>query len=114
MLDVRLFLTIFFCLIHMHKCMSPHGDLDHMGSSYKLIEKIEIENIYFNSNSYNEHEIELINLLKEKKISYQKIEKYLFSYDEISFNIQSYNLKEENDSSMIFNIIDRKTNLKFF
>ena len=65
----------------INKMFLSHGDLDHMGSSYKLIEKIEIENVYFNSNSYSEHEIELINFLKEKKINYRKIEKYLFSYD---------------------------------
>lgn len=96
----------------INKLFLTHGDMDHLGSSYKLIEKIKVDNVYFNSNDYNENELELIKILNKKKINYQKISEYSFSYDKISFNIQSYNLKEENDSSMILSIIDNKTKLK--
>ena len=96
----------------INKMFLSHGDYDHMGSSYKIIEKMKVQKVYFNSNSYNDNEIKLIELLNKENITYQKIANYSFIYDNISFNIQSYNLKEENDSSMIFNIIDKKTNLK--
>ena len=47
-----------------------HGDMDHIGSSFELVEKIKIDKIYFNSNQYNENELRLIKLLKEKHIYY--------------------------------------------
>ena len=96
----------------INKLFLTHGDLDHLGSSYKLIEKIKINNVYFNSNNYNNNELELIKKLEKKRINYQKISNYSFSYYGVSFNIQSYDLKEENDSSMILSIIDNKNNIK--
>ena len=96
----------------IHKLFLSHGDLDHLGSSYNLVKKIKIENVYFNSNSYNQNELELIKILENSNISYQKIMNYSFSFNEVNFNIQSFNLKEENDSSMIFNIIDTKADIK--
>ena len=48
MLDVRLFLTIFFCLIHMHKRMSPYGDFDHMGEAINLVNNFKVEKVIFN------------------------------------------------------------------
>ena len=96
----------------INKLFLTHGDLDHMGSSLNLIKKIDIKNVYFNSNSYNDNELELIKLLDNEEINYQKIDNYSFSYNSVNFNIQSYNLKEENDSSMIISIIDNKNNIK--
>ena len=60
MLDVRLFLTIFFCLIHMHKRMSPHGDYDHMGDAINLVENFKVEKVIFNCGEFNELEQDLI------------------------------------------------------
>ena len=97
---------------NINKLFLTHGDLDHLGSSFNLIKRIDIKNVYFNSNSYNENELKLIKMLDSENINYQKIINYSFSYDDINFNIQSYNLKEENDSSMILSITDNKTNIK--
>jgi competence protein ComEC len=88
-----------------------HGDMDHLGSSFSLVNKIKIENVYFNSNSYNENEKKLITLLEKKHIFYHKIYNYVFSYSDISFDIYSYDLKEENDSSMIMSIIDKRNDI---
>ena len=70
MLDVRLFLTIFFCLIHMHKRMSPHGDYDHMGEVINLVNDFKADNVIFNCGEYNDLENELINVLDKKHIEY--------------------------------------------
>ena len=101
-----------FGISKIQKMFLSHGDLDHLGSSYNLINKINVKNVYFNSNSYNSNEIKLIKLLEKEKISYSKISNYIFSYDDFIFDIRSFNLKEENDSSMIFSIVDKRNNIK--
>ena len=95
----------------IHKMFLTHGDMDHLGSSFSLVNKIKIENVYFNSNSYNENEKKLITILEKKHIFYHKIYNYVFSYSDISFDIYSYDLKEENDSSMIMSIIDKRNDI---
>ena len=44
-----------------------------MGSSLNLIKKIDIKNVYFNSNSYNDNELELIKLLDNEEINYNYV-----------------------------------------
>ena len=70
MLDVRLFLTIFFCLIHMHKRMLPHGDYDHMGEVINLVNDFKVYNVIFNCGEYNDLENKLIDVLDKKHIEY--------------------------------------------
>ncbi len=31
----------------MHKRMSPHGDFDHLGNSYSLVDKFKVDKVYF-------------------------------------------------------------------
>ena len=87
-----------------------HGDMDHIGSSYSLIKKIKIERVYFNSNEYNENELRLIKLLKGKNIYYQKISNENFKINNFSIKAVSYDLGNENDSSLMLMI---KNKLKF-
>ena len=34
----------------MHKRMSPHGDFDHLGNSYSLVDKFKVDKVYLPSN----------------------------------------------------------------
>lgn len=86
------------------KMFLTHGDMDHLGSSYQLVNKIKVNNIYFNNNEYNNNEKQLIELLKKKRINYQKISNFSFKINNFTIRIKSYNLNLENDSSMIFSI----------
>ena len=81
-----------------------HGDLDHLGSSYELINKIKINKVLFNNNEYNDNEKELIKRLNKKNIKYQKINSYSYKINDYSIIVRSYNLNTENDSSMMFMI----------
>ena len=49
-----------------------HGDADHMKEAYYLVDNFKVEKVIFNWGEYNELELELISLLKEKNISYEK------------------------------------------
>ena len=87
-----------------------HGDMDHIGSSYSLVEKIRLERVYFNSNDYNENELRLIKQLKKKNIYYQKISNENFKINNFSIKAISYDLGNENDSSLMLLV---KNKLKF-
>jgi len=87
-----------------------HGDMDHIGSSYSLVEKIRIERVYFNNNDYNENELRLINLLKKKHIYYQKISNEKFYINNFYIQAISYDLGNENDSSLMLLV---KNKIKF-
>ena len=54
----------------MHKCMSPHGDYDHMGEAINLVNNFKVEKVIFNCGPYNDLESELIKVLDKKKIPY--------------------------------------------
>ena len=42
----------------MHKCMSPHGDFDHMGEFINLVNNFKVEKVIFNCESFNDLEKE--------------------------------------------------------
>lgn len=52
--------------------MSPHGDYNHIGNIFYLIDNIKINKIIFNNNDFNELETSLIEKLKKKRIAYSK------------------------------------------
>ncbi len=54
----------------MHKCMSPHGDFDHVGEAINLVNNFKVENVIFNCGPYNDLEQDLIKVLDKKKIKY--------------------------------------------
>ena len=88
----------------INKLFLTHGDMDHLGSSYNLVQKIRVENVYFNNNEYNDNEKKLINILQKLNINNTKIDKYRFRINNFDIYIRSFDLKSENDSSMIFTI----------
>ena len=81
-----------------------HGDADHMGYSFDLIDNFKVYKIFVNNNSVNSLELKLN---KYEKINKKYIEidnlKLYFLNDEIS--------KDENDSSMV--ILIKVDNYKF-
>ena len=54
----------------MNKCISPHGDFDHMCRSINLVNNFKVEKVIFNCGEYNDLEKELIKVLDKKKILY--------------------------------------------
>ena len=48
---------------------SPHGDYDHIGNAFYLIDNIKINKIIFNNNDFNKLETSLIEKLKKKRIA---------------------------------------------
>jgi competence protein ComEC len=79
-----------------------HGDYDHLGESYHLVNNFKVSKVYFNEGELNDNEDKLINLLKHKNINYS------ISYEGDFYKIGDYslyslgtNLNDENDSSMV-------------
>ena len=64
----------------MHKRISPHGDMDHMGGAINLVNSLKVKKVIFNCGKYNNLEKELIKLLDKKKI------KYYFCIKELNIN----------------------------
>lgn len=52
--------------------MLPHGNYDHIGNAFYLIDNIKINKIIYNNNDFNELETSLIEKLKKKRITYSK------------------------------------------
>ena len=89
----------------MHKLISPHGDTDHMGYSIDLIKNFKVKNVIFNCGESNKLELELINVLKDKKIKYYSCIKEL-NIDNISLKILNTRIYDnENDNSTVIYFI---------
>lgn len=88
-----------------------HGDYDHMGYSSYLINNYKVKNVIFNNGTFNDLELELINILNEKNIAYYQNLDYLnISNSKLYFlNKEIYN--NENDNSSILYL--KLTNYKF-
>ena len=85
----------------MHKCMSPHGDYDHMGEAINLVENFKVEKVIFNCGLYNDLENELIEVLDKKKIKYYSCIKEL-NIDNNKFHfLQTKEYDNENENSNV-------------
>ena len=85
----------------MHKCMSPHGDYDHMGEAINLVENFKVEKVIFNCGLYNDLENELIEVLDKKKIKYYFCIKEL-NIDNNKFHfLQTKEYDNENENSNV-------------
>ena len=49
-----------------------HGDFDHIGNAFYLVNNIKVGKVIFNNNEFNEIETNLIKILQDKKIEFQK------------------------------------------
>ena len=96
----------------INKIIITHGDYDHIGNSYSLIDKFKVDKVYFNNNSYNKNELRLIEKLKKKKIDYEKMN----SIKTKNFYLQNLNYMKtdnENDASLVINIIYKNKAMLF-
>lgn len=87
---------------HIDYLILSHGDYDHMGASISLINKFKVNKVIMNSGNNNDIELALINLLKEKDISYEQISKKVLSINDNNFYfLNILNSEEENNDSLI-------------
>ena len=85
----------------MHKCMSPHGDFDHMGEAINLVNNFKVEKVIFNCGPYNDLEQELIKVLDKKKIKYYSCIKELNIDNNKLYFLQTKEYDNENDNSNV-------------
>ncbi len=88
-----------------------HGDYDHVGDAISLLDNFNVELVLFNANEYNDLELSIIEILEKDNIQYKKIEgKQLLQINEVVFDIYSFDMGGENESSIIiyFEIFDVK------
>lgn len=90
-----------------------HGDNDHIGNANYLVNNFRVKNVSFNSGDYNELEIGLIKLLKDKKINYFKDNeiKYSNKINYLYLNTKVYD--NENDNSSVVYLKIYKYNFLF-
>lgn len=78
-----------------------HGDFDHIGNAFYLVDNIKIEKVIFNNNEFNELETNLIKILQDKKIEFQKgdgnLQGQYFTWQFL--NTRLYD--NENDNSLV-------------
>ncbi len=106
-------IILFLKSIGCHKINTliiSHGDYDHMGESFYLVNNYQVDNVIFNNNTYNNLELELINKLKQKNIVYTKNISKLNINNNIIYFLNKNIYENENDSSNIvyFKIRDYK------
>lgn len=78
-----------------------HGDFDHMGEVYNISNVMNIKNVIFNHNSFNELELDFISYLDDSKINYFKGNNKLNITDNMRF-LNDKVFDNENDNSIIF------------
>ena len=88
-----------------------HGDYDHMGYSSYLINNYKVKNVIFNNGTFNDLELELIDILYKKNITYYQSLEYLnIANSKLYFlNKEIYN--NENDNSSVLYL--KLSNYKF-
>lgn len=81
-----------------------HGDFDHMGEAFYLVNHFPIEKVIFNPDGYNELEQELIKILDEKRIEYcQNIKELNLKGHKIYFlNHKLYDNENDNSNVLYF------------
>ncbi len=87
-----------------------HGDYDHLGEALNLVKKFKVEKILINEGHINYLERQIINSFNNVDIAYQDSYYQVGDFKIMSLN---YDLKEENDSSLILYVEIRKTKLLF-
>ena len=85
----------------MHKRMSPHGDLDHMGEAINLVNNFKVEKVIFNCGEYNDLEKELIKVLNKKNIKYYSCIKELNIDNNKLYFLHTKEYDNENDNSNV-------------
>jgi len=88
-----------------------HGDFDHIGGSYGIVNNLKVNKVIFNNDDYNKLELELIKVLEHKKIKYYQNIDYI-TMDKYKLYFINNNIYDnENDNSIV--IYTEINNLKF-
>ncbi len=87
-----------------------HGDYDHLGSSFNLVNKYKVNSVIFNHGNYNELELELIKLLENSNINYyQNIKELDINNNKLYFlNDKLYDNENDNSNVVYIKINDFK------
>ena len=96
----------------INKIIITHGDFDHLGNSYSLVDKFKVDKVYFNHNSYNKNELRLIKKLKYKNIKYEKMSTIKTKNFYLK-NLNYMNTEDENDASLVINILYKNKTMLF-
>ena len=84
-----------------------HGDYDHMGETFNLINNFKVENVIFNCGDFNNLESELIELLDRKKIRYYScINELNIDNNKLYFLQTKEYGNENNNSNVIYTKLD--------
>ena len=98
-----------FGITKITKLIITHGDYDHMGEAVNLVNDFKVEQVVFNCGSYNNLEINLMNLLDKKKIKYYSCIQNLNSNKLYFLKTKEYD--NENDNRNV--IYAKLNNYKF-
>ena len=81
--------------------IGTHGDFDHMGETINLLENFKIKQVILNNDEYNDLELKIIEVLKQKKINCsQNIQELRLNDNQLYFlNHKLYD--NENDNSLV-------------
>lgn len=78
-----------------------HGDFDHMGEAFSLVNNFKVETVIFNNGDYNNLELELIKNLEEKRIPYYQNIEQLNLGDNTLYFLNNKVYSNENDNSNV-------------
>lgn len=81
--------------------ITTHGDYDHLGEAQNIVNKLSVKNVIFNNDSYNELELELIDVLNAKNIAYYQNIKTLNITNNTLYFLNDYLYDNENDNSNV-------------
>lgn len=100
-----------FGITKITKLIITHGDYDHMGEAVNLVNDFKVEQVVFNCGSYNDLEINLMNLLDKKKIKYYSCIQNLNINSNKLYFLKTKEYDNENDNSNV--IYAKLNNYKF-
>ena len=96
---------------NIHYLIITHGDFDHIGGSYGIVNNLKVNKVIFNNDDYNKLELDLIKVLENKKIPYYQNIDYI-NMDKYKLYFINNNIYDnENDNSIV--IYTEINNLKF-
>ena len=94
------------CITKIDYLITTHGDTDHLGEAINIVNKLNVKNVIFNNDAYNNLELELIKVLDNKNINYyQNIRALNISNNTLYFlNNSLYDNENDNSNVIYFNI----------
>ena len=87
-----------------------HGDYDHAGEALTIMEEMNVNNVFFNSNSLNNLEKEIWDKSDNKR---KLVEGDSFSLGNFNFLVISNKYEDENDGSLVFYITIKDKTMLF-